>query len=84
MHTKRGAIFLRPLGRGNIVTNFGVHVILYARFRHPYIFKKPVKNNGANSRKKCVKVLTHVVLADPWTLQASRLHCNWDRPSHFH
>ena len=34
----------------NIVADFGVH-ILYARFRRPYIFKKPAKNNGANAQK---------------------------------
>ena len=35
MHTKRGAIFSSPLGRENIVSDFGVHIILYARFHHP-------------------------------------------------
>ena len=32
MHTKRGAIFSSPLGRENVVFDFGVHIILYARF----------------------------------------------------
>ena len=35
MHTKRGAIFWSPLGRENFVSDFGVHIILYARFHHP-------------------------------------------------
>ena len=27
MHTKRGAIFSSPLGRENVVSDFGVHII---------------------------------------------------------
>ena len=56
MHTKRGAIFSSPLGRENIVANFGVHIILYALFPHPYIFKKPAKTNGANTVAPACKV----------------------------
>ena len=29
MHTKSGAIFSSPLGQEIIVTDFGVHIILY-------------------------------------------------------
>ena len=36
MHTKRGAIFWSPLGRQNVVSDFGVHIILYARFCHSH------------------------------------------------
>ena len=54
MHTKRGALFFNPLGQENVVTNFGLLIILYARFHHSYIFKKPAKNISTNTWKKCV------------------------------
>ena len=34
-----------------IVSDFCVHIILYTHLRH---HQKPAKNNGANTRKKCV------------------------------
>ena len=59
MHNKRGAIFSSLLGRENIVTDLGVYFILYARFHHPFIFKKPDKNNGANTRKNSYSMLSN-------------------------
>ena len=35
MHTKRGSLFLSPLGRENIVSDLGVRIILDAQFCHP-------------------------------------------------
>ena len=32
MQAKRCAIFSSPLGRENVLSNFGVHIILYTRF----------------------------------------------------
>ena len=52
MHTKRGAIFSSLSGQENVVSNYGEHIILYACFATPYIFKKSAKNNGANTQKK--------------------------------
>ena len=48
MHTK----ILSPI---LVCISFFTHV-----FATPYIFKKPAKNNGANTRKKCVKMQTHL------------------------
>ena len=37
-------------------------------FTTHYIFKKPAKNNGANTRKKCVKLYNHQGLDRPWSV----------------